>query len=122
MSKPHVRFKTPSELASKALEAVEIARDTGKVKRGTNETTKAVERGLAKLVVIAENVDPPEIVMHLPLLCEEKGVPYIYVPSKEDLGVSAGIDRPAASVCIINPGQAEQLVKDLAEKIAEIKG
>ncbi|MEM1657453.1 MAG: 50S ribosomal protein L7Ae [Candidatus Jordarchaeales archaeon] len=121
MSKPHVRFKTPSEIASKALECLEIARDTGKIKRGTNETTKAVERGLAKLVLIAENVDPPEIVMHLPLLCEEKGIPYLYVPSKEELGSAAGIDRPAASACIIDPGQAGQLVKDIAEKIAEIR-
>lgn len=121
MSKPHVRFKTPSEIASKALECIEIARDTGKIKRGTNETTKAIERGIAKLVLIAENVDPPEIVMHIPLLCEEKGIPYLYVPNKEDLGAATGIDRPAASACIIDPGQAEQLLKDIAEKIAEIK-
>jgi len=121
LSKPHVRFKTPSEIASKALECLEIARDTGKIKRGTNETTKAVERGIAKLVLIAENVDPPEVIMHLPLLCEEKEIPYVYIPNKEDLGAAAGIDRPAAAACIIEPGQAEQLVRDIAGKIAEIK-
>lgn len=71
----------------KAYEAVKKARESGgKIKKGTNETTKAVERGQAKLVVIAVDVDPPEVVLHLPYLCDEKKVPYIYVPSKKRLG------------------------------------
>ena len=77
MAKPsYVKFEVPKELAEKALEAVEIARDTGRIRKGTNETTKAVERGQAKLVIIAEDVDPEEIVAHLPPLCEEKEIPY----------------------------------------------
>ena len=58
---------------------------TGKIRRGTNETTKAIERGIAKLVIIAEDVTPPEVVAHLPLLCEEKKIPFIFVPTKEDV-------------------------------------
>ncbi len=122
MSKPfYVRFEVPEELAEKVYKAVETARETGKIKKGTNETTKAVERGLAKLVIIAEDVDPPEVVAHLPLLCEEKKIPYVYVPSKKRLGEAAGIDVQAASAAIIEPGEAASLVKEIIEKVNEIK-
>ena len=122
MSKPfYVRFEVPPELAEKAYEAVKKARETGKVKKGTNETTKAVERGMAKLVVIAEDVDPPEIVAHLPLLAEEKKIPYIYVPSKKKLGEAAGIEVQAASVAIVDQGDAAGLINEIAEKVKELK-
>ena len=122
MSKPfYVKFEVPKELASKALDALEKARSTGKIKRGTNETTKAVERGIAKLVYIAEDVDPPEVVAHLPPLCEEKKIPYIYIPSKKQLGEAAGIDVSAAAIAIINPGKANELVKEVIEKLNALK-
>ena len=72
----YVRFKVTKELESMAYELVERARDTGKISKGTNETTKQVERGLAKLVIMAEDVSPEEILAHMPLLCEEKNIPY----------------------------------------------
>ncbi|MEM1927356.1 MAG: 50S ribosomal protein L7Ae [Acidilobaceae archaeon] len=122
MSKPiYVRFNVPPELAEKIYEAVARARKTGKIKKGVNETTKAVERGLAKLVVIAEDVDPPEIVMHLPYLCDEKKIPYAYVPSKKRLGEAAGIEVQASSVAIIEPGEAETLLREITEKVKELK-
>ena len=111
----------PSDLAEKAYEAVKKAKETGKLKKGTNETTKAVERGIAKLVVIAEDVDPPEIVAHLPLLAEEKKIPYVYVSSKKKLGEAAGIEVQAASVAIVDPGEAASLVNEIAEKVKELK-
>ncbi|MCD6470590.1 50S ribosomal protein L7ae [Candidatus Bathyarchaeota archaeon] len=123
MSKPfYVKFEVPAELANATYEAVQIAARTGKVRKGTNETTKAVERGLAKLVIIAEDVDPPEVVAHLPLLCDERKVPYIYVPSKAKLGSAAGIDVSAASACIIEPGEAVDLVKEIITRLQKIRG
>lgn len=123
MSKPsYVRFEVPPEVSEKAYEMVKKARESGgKVKKGTNETTKAVERGLAKLVLIAEDVDPPEVVMHLPLLCEEKKVPYLYVPSKKRLGESAGIEVSAASVAVIEVGGAKDLFDELVRAFQELK-
>ncbi|MCE4624492.1 MAG: 50S ribosomal protein L7Ae [Desulfurococcales archaeon] len=122
MSKPfYVRFEVPEELAEKVYEAVAKARETGKIKKGTNETTKACERGIAKLVIIAEDVDPPEIVAHLPILCDEKKIPYVYVPSKKRLGEAAGIEVQAASAAIIDPGEAEALVKEIIEKVKELR-
>jgi len=117
----YVRFEVPPELAEKAYEILSIAKQTGKIKKGTNETTKCVERGWAKLVLIAEDVDPPEVVAHLPLLCEEKKVPYIYVPSKERLGKAAGIQTSAASACVIEPGQAAADLEQLVNKLNEIR-
>ncbi|MCE4620288.1 MAG: 50S ribosomal protein L7Ae [Desulfurococcales archaeon] len=122
MSKPfYVRFEVPEDLAEKVYEAVEKARQTGKIKKGTNETTKACERGIAKLVIIAEDVDPPEIVAHLPLLCDEKKIPYVYVPSKKKLGEAAGIEVQAASAAIIDPGEAEALIKEIIDKVKELR-
>ncbi|HFC49623.1 MAG TPA: 50S ribosomal protein L7ae [Thermofilum sp.] len=122
MSKPfYVRFEVPEELAEKAYLALAKAKETGRIRKGTNETTKAVERGLAKLVLIAEDVDPPEIVAHLPLLCEEKKIPYVYVPSKKRLGESAGLEVAAASACIIEPGDAADLVEEIVKEVQEIK-
>jgi large subunit ribosomal protein L7Ae len=109
------------ELIDNALEAVEVAKATGKIRKGTNEVTKAVERGTAKLVVVARDANPPEIIMHLPLLAKEKGIPCIEVPSKEDLGASAGIDVPTASVAISQEGEAKKLIASIAAKLGLAK-
>ena len=100
----------------KIYEAVEVAKATGKIRKGTNETTKALEKGEVKLVVIAKDVSPPEITMHLPLLAEEKGVPCVEVPSKEELGAAAGIDVPTGSIAIVVEGEAKNLIKEIAKK------
>ncbi len=122
MAKPtYVKFEVPKDLAEKAYEAVEKARDSGKLRRGTNEVTKAVERKQAALVLLAEDVDPPEIVAHMPALCDEKGVSYIYVPSKKELGTAAGIDVGSAAIAIAEPGEGAEIVKEISERLKEIK-
>lgn len=100
----------------KILHAVEIAKNTGKVRIGTNETTKAIERGIAKLVVVAEDVEPKEVIMHLAPLCNEKKIPYVHVKSKQELGRAAGIDVPTASIAIIELGDAKKQVEELVKK------
>ncbi|AFL67313.1 50S ribosomal protein L7Ae [Desulfurococcus amylolyticus] len=123
MPKPfYVKFEVPPELADKVYQAISKVRETGgKIKKGTNETTKAVERGQAKLVVIAEDVDPPEIVAHLPLLCDEKKIPYIYVPSKQKLGQAAGIEVSAASIAVIDVGGAKDLIDEIIKNVQQIR-
>ncbi len=121
MSKIYVNFEMPDELITKTYEAVEIARDTGKLRKGTNEVTKVVERGNAKLVVMAEDVTPPEILAHIPLLCEEREVAYAYVPSKQELGGASGLNAPSASVAITDGGKGEQMLEELVKEIAKLK-
>lgn len=120
-SKPfYVRFEVPREVAEATYEALKIAAETGRIRKGTNETTKSIERGNAKLIVIAEDVDPPEIVAHLPLLCEEREVPYVYVPQKRKIGEAVGITVPAASATIEDLGEAKSLVEEIISKLKEI--
>jgi len=114
-------FEIPKDLVDKVLQALEIAKNTGKVKKGTNETTKAIERGKAKLVVIAKDVEPKEIVMHLPVLCDEKKCDYVYVPSKEELGRAIGINVSTASACIVESGEAKGVIEEIIKKIKTIK-
>lgn len=122
MSKPsYVLFDVPEDLAEEVYKAVSKAKESGKIKKGTNETTKAVERGNAKLVVIAVDVDPPEIVAHLPLLCDSKKIPFVYVPSKKKLGESVNIEVGAASIAIIEGGEAENDIKKIVEKVKELR-
>ena len=122
MSKPfYVNVDVPAELKQEALKVLEKARDTGKTKKGTNETTKAIERNTAKLVLIADDVQPQEIVMHLPLLCEEKNIPYVVCGSRKDLGKAMGLDRPSASAGIIQPGNAKDALDALVKKLAALK-
>ena len=97
----------------KAYEAIEVAKATGKVKKGTNEVTKAIERGTAKLVAVAQDVNPPEITMHIPLLCKEKGVKCVLIPSKEELGAAAGLAVGTASVVIIEEGESKKIIKEI---------
>ncbi|MBI1971006.1 50S ribosomal protein L7ae [Candidatus Woesearchaeota archaeon] len=101
--------------AEKAYEAIEIAKNTGKLKKGANEVTKVLEKGIAKLVVIAKDISPPEITMHIPLLAKEKNIPCVEVPSKEELGAAAGLSVGTAAVAITQEGEAKKVIKEIAE-------
>jgi large subunit ribosomal protein L7Ae len=92
---------------------VEKARRTGKVEKGTNEVTKAIERSTAKIVVYATDVEPKEIVQHIPLLCKEKNILCKEVDSKQKLGIAVGIPVSASSVAIIDLGDAEKDIEGL---------
>lgn len=105
------------EEIDRVYEAVEIAKATGKIRKGTNETTKAIEKGTAKLVVVAKDVNPPEITMHIPLLAKEKGVPCAEVPTKEELGAAAGLEVGTVSVAIVEEGESKAIIKELSEKL-----
>lgn len=100
----------------KVYEAIELARKTGKIKKGTNESTKTIEKGLAKIVFVAEDINPPEIIMHFEPLCKEKNVPLVKVPSKEELGAAAGLGVPTSAVAVVNEGEAKDLIKEIISK------
>ncbi len=118
MSKPYyVKFETSKEVINATYELLRIAKQSGKIKKGTNETTKAIERGISKLVVIAEDVDPPEVVAHLPIICEERKCPYVYVPSKDELGKIIGLEVGTAAVAIIDVGDAQNILDQIINSI-----
>ena len=117
----YVDYDTPADLAERALDALEVARDTGSVKKGTNETTKAVERGNAQLVYVAEDVSPEEIVMHLPEIAEEKGIPVVFVETQDDVGHAAGLEVGSAAAAIVDAGDASDDVEDIGSKVEELQ-
>ncbi|MEI6849432.1 MAG: ribosomal L7Ae/L30e/S12e/Gadd45 family protein [archaeon] len=95
---------------------IEKAKKTGKVDKGSNEVTKAVELGVAKLVVYAKDVEPKELVAHLPILCKEKNIPCVEVDSKQKLGLAVGINVNTAAVAVINAGEVEKEIAQLKSK------
>ncbi len=111
------------ENMNSVYEIVEKARKTGKIEKGTNEVTKAIERGVAKFVVYAEDVQPKEIVQHLPILCKEKGIPFATADSRQKLGAVAGISVATASIAVIDAGESAgkiaELAKDMKKEASE---
>ena len=112
-------FEVPLELKEKQNELLsEISKKKGKVRIGVNEVTKAIERDQAKLVVIAKDVSPPELTMHLPLLCKEKKVPYTFSDTRKDLGEKIGIAVGTAAVAVIDAGDGQAAnLESLVKKI-----
>jgi large subunit ribosomal protein L7Ae len=117
----YIKFETPKEVSEAAYEVLRQASRTGKVRKGTNESTKAIERGMAKLVVIAEDVTPPEVVAHLPILCDERKIPYVFVPSKDQIGPAIGIDVSTASAAVLDPGEGAQILEQITQELARLK-
>lgn len=100
-------------MSEKAYQLVEVAKKTGKIRKGSNEVTKALEKEEAKYVVIAEDVTPKEIVMHLPLLCEDKEIKFTKVPSKVELGAAAGLPIGTTAIAIVSSGDGKDLLEEL---------
>jgi len=94
-----------------AYQIVEKAKRTGRIEKGTNEVTKAIERGTAKFVAFASDVEPREIVAHLPILCKEKNIPCAEVDSKQKLGIAVGLPVSASSIVVIEVGEADSDIK-----------
>lgn len=109
-------FNVPAELKEKQNEfLMELGKKKGKARIGVNEVTKAIERDQAKLVIIAKDVSPPELTMHIPLLCKEKKVPYSFSDTKKELGEKIGIAVGTAAIAVVEAGdgaaQLESIVK-----------
>ena len=118
----YVKFQTNKEVQDLAYDIVEKARDNGKLSKGANEVTKQVERGQAKLVVMAEDVSPPEILFHVPLLCENKSIPYGYISTKKELGNLVRINVGSAAIALEKLGtNNENVLDNLIKKLEELK-
>lgn len=117
MAKAYVKRETPKEIVDLFYAVAAVAKDSGRIRKGINEVTKSVERNNAKLVVMAMDVDPEEIMMHLPGLCEEKGVAYMYCPTKEELGKTVGLTVPTSAVAIEDAGNAKEKLRTIVERL-----
>lgn len=121
----YVKFETPQKLQDELKRLLDKIADTrgSKIRKGMNETTKSIERSTAKLVVIAEDVTPPEIVLHLPILCEEKGIPFGYVENQDDLGHAVRINVSASAIAVEDAGssQNQRELESMIERFQNLK-
>ena len=97
-----------ADLTIALLDLVQQATNYKQTKKGANEATKTLNRGISEMIIMAADAEPIEILLHLPLLCEDKNVPYVFVPSKIALGRACGVSRPVIS-CSITTNEASQL-------------
>nr|ARW29620.1 NHP2L [Corythucha ciliata] len=104
-------------LTAKILNLVQQALNYKQLRKGANEATKTLNRGLAEFVVMAADTEPLEILLHLPLLCEDKNVPYVFIRSKQALGRACGVSRPIIA-CAVTINEGSQL-KPQIEKIQQ---
>lgn len=121
----HVRFETPEDVANAVYELIQEASKGGAMKKGSNEVTKAAERGTAKFIIMAEDVNPPELLLHIPMICDEKKIPYAYVPSQEFLAKECGMPKGVrtASIALMEISKAvQEKLTDVVEKIDNLKG
>lgn len=109
-------------LASKILNLVQQAANYQQLKKGANEATKTLNRGQSEFIVMAADAEPLEILLHLPLLCEDKNVPYVFVRSKQALGRACGVSRPviAASVISNEGSQLKPQIQTIQREIEKL--
>jgi len=110
------------ELTNQILDLVQQAGQYKQLKKGANEATKTLNRGIAEIIVLTADTEPLEILLHLPLLCEEKNVPYVFVPSKAAVGRACNVTRPVIAASITT-GESRELqsqittIKNLIERL-----
>jgi len=97
-----------SALTQKILELVQQAANYKQLRKGANEATKTLNRGISEFIVMSADAEPLEILLHLPLLCEDKNVPYVFVRSKQALGRACGVSRPVIA-CSVTVNEGSQL-------------
>lgn len=114
---PFARPLAPKDLNKKVLKTIKKASKAKHVKRGVKEVVKGLRKGNKGLVIIAGDISPGDVVSHLPVLCEDNKVPYVFIPSKEDLGSAGATKRPTSCVMIV-PSSAK---KEDQEKAAEYR-
>jgi large subunit ribosomal protein L7Ae len=117
-----VKFQVSDDLRNLQDDIIKKISKSGKIKIGINEVTKAIVIGTAKLVAIAEDVTPAEIVMHIPIIAKEKNIPITYFKTKDDLGKAVGISAKASSIAIMDAGVLSKELASLVSKINEVNG
>ncbi|MFT4312908.1 MAG: ribosomal L7Ae/L30e/S12e/Gadd45 family protein [Candidatus Woesearchaeota archaeon] len=111
------KIELQAEQSEDLLRIIEVVKQNGKIKKGTNEVTKAAERSTAKAIIIATDVNPAEIVMHIPLICEEKNIPCFTAGTKEELGAAAGLSVGTTAIAITEEGNAKDDLKKFLDSV-----
>jgi len=127
-SAPTAIYKSPiadpiidGKLLARALKLLKKAVQDKQCRRGVPECTKALRKGMKGICFIAADVYPIDIVAHLPILCEEKDVPYCYVKSRTELGAACQTRRSVSLVMVLAPKDDSAFAKTYEQVIAGVK-
>jgi len=107
-------------LQQKLLDLVQQASHYHQLKKGANECTKTLNRGISELIILAADTEPLAILLHLPLLAEDKNVPYVFVNSKIQLGRACGVARSVIAASITT-NESSELVSQIREAKLQIE-
>jgi len=109
-------------LSQEILDLVQQASHYRQLRKGANEATKTLNRGIAELIILAADTSPLAILLHLPLLCEDKNVPYVFVSSKTALGRATGVSRAviAASITSNEASDLSNQIRSLKDKVERL--
>ncbi|KAI0443699.1 ribonucleoprotein-associated protein [Xylaria telfairii] len=109
-------------LAQEILDLIQQASHYRQIKKGANEATKSLSRGVSEIVILAGDCSPLSILLHLPLLCEDKNVPYVYVPSKVALGRACNVSRSVIAVSITTneASELQNQIRALKDKVERL--
>jgi H/ACA ribonucleoprotein complex subunit 2 len=113
ISKPLASKKS----SKKVHKLVKKASSAKVVRRGVKEVVKALRKGEKGFCIIAGDISPIDVISHLPIMCEDRNVPYIYVPSKHDLGTAASTKRPTS--CVLISPKSDFSERELYDKLVE---
>ncbi|KAF8650510.1 hypothetical protein HU200_063882 [Digitaria exilis] len=120
------------KLCKRTLKLVRRASEAKCLKRGVKEVVKSIRRGNKGLCVIAGNISPIDVITHVPILCEEANIPYVYVPSKElllpcsliprvqitsDLATAGTTKRPTCCVLVMTKPAKGEIEGEVKEKL-----
>lgn len=106
------------KLYGRTLKLMKKAAEAKKIRRGVPEVAKAIRKGQKGVVIIAADIYPVDVVSHLPIYCEEKGILYCYVPSRQALGEACQTKRAASAVMVFEP-QAGSVYAKAYEQVSK---
>ncbi|CAI2349272.1 unnamed protein product [Caenorhabditis sp. 36 PRJEB53466] len=109
------------KLAKKVYKLIKKASLADKTLReGIKDVQKELRRNEKGICILAGNVTPIDVYSHIPAICEEKQVPYVYIPSREQLGLAVGHRRPSILIYVKPSGEYQELYDELAETLLHL--
>jgi len=105
------------KLTKKLYKTVKKSQEAKKLRRGVREVVKGLRKDAKGLVVLAGDISPIDVISHIPVYCEDKGVPYCFIPSRKELGAACHTRRPTSVVMVQSAEDYEALYQECYDKV-----
>ncbi|ENN76195.1 hypothetical protein HUJ04_002330 [Dendroctonus ponderosae] len=111
----------PKKLAKKCYKLIKKANQQKTyVRSGLKDVQTRIRKGEKGIVIFAGDVSPVEVMCHLPGVCEDKDIPYVFVPSRKDLGAALNVKRGCLVVLIRPNSDYEEAYNELKEQFTTL--